>query len=164
MLKNKGLSEKAEELFMDMEANKSVDTTYIAGHLPDPLPLQNIYDIEKDANGEDFAKRVNAKKLLNALEEVSTAKNIESKLIQGSQAFNNISSAKSELSVNGYGFHYGNYAVDLTQANVPASVMLLGMKAALQNAHVPTKINPYLKGNNLKDEQSAAELLDTDRM
>ena len=161
MLKNKGLSEKAEELFMDMESNKAVDITYIVGHLPDPLPLQNIYDIEKDVNGKDFAKRVNATKLLNALKDVNTAKDIESKLIQGSQAYNKIASAQGELSNNGYGFHYGNYAVDLTQANLPASLMLLGMKAALQNAHVPTEINDRFADF---DEQSGAELFDSDRM
>ncbi len=159
MYKNKNLSPKAQEIFDSLRNNEPVDVNYISGHLPEPIPFQNVYYMEKDSNGNDFAKRVSPEKLLAALGEVASATNVEDRLIHGTVAYNNVASAAGTLAQKGYGFYWGQYSVDMTKTSIPAVEMLVALKKALASAIIPTPSNKYTPISKVyTDEQDIAEI------
>ena len=164
MFRNKDLSATAQQLFSDIKKGVAVNTNYILGHLPYPIPLQNIYEMEKDAKGNDFAKRISPIKLLYALRKIAKATDIEDKLIKGTSAYNDIASAKSTLANKKLGFRFGQYSVDMLKTDIDNETMLDAMECALASAIIPVPSNVYHSTSSVfQDEQDFAEKLDNGR-
>ena len=166
MKENQNLSEKAIELFKGIANGEAVDTNYIIGHLPAPRPLQDVYYIERDSKGMPFAKRLDPKKLFNALKDVRYAQDIQDKLIQGTSAYNNLTTVAGYLNKYGDKFIYENkYAVDLDAWNnrnpnrfVNAEALSALLTETLHTAVMPKDSNKYRYNSNIINPNNGPEI------